>query len=44
MKKRVKKFIGKLIYVPAIFIPLMTIPQVLKIWLNKSAQDISLVS
>lgn len=41
------KFVGffeHFIYVVAIIIPLMTIPQVLKIWINKSAQDVSLIT
>ena len=28
----------------AIIIPLMTIPQVLKIWINRSAEDVSLIT
>ncbi len=41
------KFVGffdHFIYIVAIVIPLMTIPQILKIWVNKSAQDVSLIS
>ena len=38
------RFIDNLIYFFAIIIPLMTIPQIWIIWVNKSAQDMSLVT
>ncbi len=42
--KKSVKFLDKFMYIIAIIIPLMTIPQVLLIWINKSAQNISLIS
>ena len=39
-----KSFIDRLIYVVAIVGPIITIPQVLKIWLEQSAAGVSLVS
>ena len=38
------KFIDDIIYFFAIIIPLMTIPQIWVIWVNKSAQDMSLIT
>ena len=38
------RFIDDFIYIVAILIPLMTIPQILIIWTNKSAQDMSLIT
>jgi len=38
------RFFDHFIYIVAIVIPLMTIPQVLMIWINKSAQDVSLIT
>jgi len=40
-KKKQDSF-DKLMYFVAVVIPLMTIPQIIKIWNNKSAQDVSL--
>jgi len=37
------RLIDHLIYVFAIVIPLTTIPQMVKIWVNKSAHDVSIV-
>ena len=34
----------KIIFVVAIWIPLMTIPQVFQIWTNRSAQDVSIIT
>lgn len=39
-----KNFIDKLVYVAGILSPLFTLPQVYKIWINKSAYDISLIT
>ena len=39
---RWKKFIDKIIYGVALFGPIVTIPQVVKIWINKDAPDISI--
>ena len=35
---------NRFMYVIAIIIPLMTIPQIITIWTNKSAQDVSLLT
>jgi len=34
----------KAVYMVAIFAPLMTIPQILDIWVDKNAQDVSLTT
>lgn len=39
-----KRFMDKLIYVVGIVVPIMTVPQFLKIWVDKNAQGISLIS
>lgn len=41
---KLKRFIDKAIFVVAIWIPLMTIPQVIRIWVNRSAQDVSIIT
>lgn len=41
---RVKRFFDKLIYVAAFIGPVMNIPQLLEIWLNKSAAGVSFIS
>ena len=41
--KRVR-FLDSVIYVLAVVIPLMTIPQILLIWVNKSAQNVSIIT
>ena len=43
-KNKLKKFMDKAIYFIAFFAPLMTIPQILKIWVEKNAAGISLIS
>ncbi len=43
-KHKLKKFMDKAIYFVAFFGPLMTIPQVMKIWVEKNASGISLIS
>ncbi len=42
--KSLRKFIDTLVYVVGVIGPLMTIPQILKIWIEKNAAGISLVS
>lgn len=42
--KRYVRFIDKTVYLVAIFAPLMTIPQILAIWVNRNAQDVSLTT
>ena len=42
--KKFKKTIDYLIYAVAILAPIMTIPQVLKIWVYQNASGISLIS
>jgi len=42
--KKFINFFDKYIILVAIIIPVMTIPQVIKIWINKSASDLSLIS
>jgi|TARA_B100002003_G_C13868830_1_gene424956 uncharacterized protein with PQ loop repeat len=42
--KKWMRFLDNFIYVVAIIIPLMTIPQILTIWINQSAQDVSLIT
>ncbi|MBD3354842.1 hypothetical protein GF361_02565 [Candidatus Woesearchaeota archaeon] len=37
-----KKFVDKFVYVVGVLTPLFTLPQVLKIWMNKSAENISI--
>jgi uncharacterized protein with PQ loop repeat len=44
MKKAEKDFVNKIIYVVAIAGPLMTIPQILKIFLEKNAAGVSLTT
>jgi uncharacterized protein with PQ loop repeat len=39
-----KKFMGKAIYVVGVFGPIMTIPQLSKIWIYKNASGVSAVS
>lgn len=39
-----QKVLDKLIYVVAVIGPLMTLPQVLKIWLGKDATGVSVIS
>lgn len=38
------RFVDNSILFIAIAVPLMTIPQILKIWINKSADDVSLIT
>jgi len=38
------RFVDDFIYIVAIIIPLMTIPQVLKIWISRSAENVSLIT
>ena len=42
--ERFRRFMDKSIYVVAIVGPVMTIPQVTKIWISKNAAGISLIS
>jgi len=42
--KRYVRFIDKAVYLVAIFGPLMTIPQVLTIWISQNAEDVSLLT
>lgn len=37
-----KNFVDKLVYISSILTPIFTLPQVLKIWIYKSASDVSL--
>ena len=37
-------FIEKIIYAVALFGPIITIPQVIKIWKNRDASDISIIT
>ncbi len=39
-----KKFVDKSIYIVALFGPLMTIPQLLKIWVDQNATGVSALS
>ena len=39
-----KKVVDYLVYIVGILSPICTLPQVLKIWINKSAQDVSLLT
>ena len=39
-----KRFIDKLIYVVAVLGPIMTIPQLIKIWVDKNAAGVSVLS
>lgn len=39
-----KKFVDKAIYAVAIFGPLMTLPQVIKIWVEKNAAGVSAIT
>lgn len=41
---RQKHYIDKVIYVFAIIVPLMTIPQALKIWMNADAKGVSILA
>ena len=41
---KVKRFFDRLIYFAVFAMPIMNIPQLLEIWLNKSAKGVSLVS
>ena len=43
-KDPLKRFMDKAIYVVGVFGPLMTIPQVIKIWGDKTAAGVSLIS
>ena len=43
-KDPLKRFMDKAIYVVGVFGPLMTIPQVIKIWGDKTAAGVSLLS
>lgn len=38
---RLKRIVDKLVYVTGVVTPLMTLPQVLRIWVHKSATDVS---
>jgi len=42
--KKPTSLFDKFMYLIAIVIPLLTIPQIILIWVNKSAQDISLIT
>ena len=42
--KKAKRAIDKLMYFVAIFGPLMNLPQLLKIWMEKNASGISIIS
>lgn len=39
-----KRFLDKIIYAVAIFGPIITIPQILKIWIGKNATGVSLTT
>ncbi len=39
-----KRFMDKAIYVVAILGPIMTLPQVINIWINKNASGVSVIS
>ena len=39
-----KRYLDKLVYVVGILGPILTIPQIIKIWINQSAGDISIIS
>jgi len=41
---KLKNFLDKLIYFVGIFTPIVTIPQLLEIWLNQNASGVSLIS
>lgn len=41
---KLKNFIDKMVYIAGIVSPLFTFPQVYKIWINKSALDVSLIT
>jgi len=41
---KVKKFVDGLIYVMGIIVPVFTIPQAMQIWLNKTAEGLSLIT
>jgi uncharacterized protein with PQ loop repeat len=41
---RWKRFINRIIYIVALFGPIVTIPQVVKIWINRDATDISILT
>ena len=41
---KLKQFLDRAIYVVAILFPLMAIPQVLKIWVERNATGVSLVT
>ena len=43
-REKWKRFLDKLVYVVGIFGPLLTIPQILKIWVNQSAGGVSIIS
>jgi uncharacterized protein with PQ loop repeat len=44
LKRKFKKFINKSIFGIAILSPVMTIPQILKIWYEKTASGVSLLT
>ena len=39
-----KRYLDKLVYTVGIFGPILTIPQLLKIWMNQSAGDVAIIS
>lgn len=39
-----KRLLDKIIYFVGIFVPIVTIPQLLEIWVNKNASGVSLIS
>ncbi|MBU1202312.1 MAG: hypothetical protein KJ583_03595 [Nanoarchaeota archaeon] len=41
---KTKRIMDKLVYAASIFAPIMTLPQVMIIWIDKNAQGISVVS
>jgi len=43
-KSKWKRFMGRAIYIVGIFGPIMTIPQITKIWVEKNAAGVSVVS
>ena len=43
-KTKVQIYIDKIVYVLAILVPILTLPQLFKIWVNQTAQGVSLTS
>lgn len=43
-RKKAIRFMDKIIYLGGVLVPLTLLPQVLKIWVNKNASGVSIVS